>query len=273
ETFNPRVKESLARASEFLVRDEDYLRDMAAEYLAASYSSYSKDKELGSKDKELGEESGLDVKALENAPAAIRRRVLRLWLRAERRDLHRINASHIAAIESLLIGPSGRRVDLPGGASVAREFDRLRFIQAAVIEKTPELVELRENEPRNFGGFTFILRRGMARASLDPGACGIREGVIALLRDCEELDRLWLRTRFPGAAYIPANARRAVKLKTLMIRRKIPLMRRDQYPVLATADNRIVWAPGLPVAREFTPNPEDEKCALIVAERSGKTSN
>src|SRR5215475_3895145 len=264
ETFNPRVKESLARASEFLVRDEDYLRGMAAEYLAASY------KELG---KELGEESGLDVKALENAPAAIRRRVLRLWLRAERRDLHRINASHIAAIESLLIGPSGRRVDLPGGASVAREFDRLRFIQAAVIEKTPELVELRENEPRNFGGFTFILRRGMARASLDPGACEIREGVIALLRDCEELDGLWLRTRFPGAAYIPANARRAVKLKTLMIRRKIPLMRRDQYPVLATADNRIVWAPGLPVAREFTPNPEDEKCALIVAERSGKTSN
>ncbi|HEY7182204.1 MAG TPA: tRNA lysidine(34) synthetase TilS [Blastocatellia bacterium] len=260
ETFNPRVKESLARASEFLVRDEDYLRDMAAEYLAASY-------------KELGEESGLDVKALGNAPAAIRRRVLRLWLRAGRGNLRRINASHIVAIESLLIGPSGRRVDLPGGASVAREFDRLRFIQAVAIEKTPEIVELRENEPRNFGGFTFILKRGMARASLDPGACGTREGFIALLRDCEELDRLRLRTRFPGAAYIPANGRSAVKLKTLMIRRKIPLMRRDRYPVLATADDRIVWAPGLPVAREFTPNPEDEKCALIVAERSGKTSN
>ncbi|MBO0724250.1 MAG: tRNA lysidine(34) synthetase TilS, partial [Blastocatellia bacterium] len=261
ETFNPRVKESLARASEFLVRDEDYLRGMAAEYLAAIY------------DKELGGESGLDVKALENAPAAIRRRVLRLWLRAERGDLYRVNASHVAAIESLLIGSSGRRIGLPGGASVAREFDRLRFIQAVAIEKPPELVELRENEPQNFGGFTFILKRGMARSSLDPGACGTQEGFIALLRDCEELDRLWLRTRFPGAAYIPANARRAVKLKTLMIRRKIPLMRRAQYPVLATRDDRIVWAPGLPVAREFTPNPEDEKCALIVAERSGRTSN
>ncbi|MBO0862434.1 MAG: tRNA lysidine(34) synthetase TilS [Chloracidobacterium sp.] len=265
ETFNPRVKESLARASEFLVRDEDYLRDMAAEYLAAIY------------EKELGEESGLDVKALEKTPAAIKRRVLRLWLRAERGGLHRVNASHIAAIESILIGPSGRRVVLPGGASVAREFDRLRFIRAAAIEKTPELVELRQNEPRNFGGFTFILKRGIARANMDSNASGINasgimEGFISPLRDCEELDRLWLRTRFPGAAYIPSTARRAVKLKTLMIRRKIPLMKRDRYPILVTVDDRIVWAPGLPVAREFTPNPEDEKYALIIAQRSEKSN-
>jgi tRNA(Ile)-lysidine synthetase-like protein len=76
-----------------------------------------------------------------------------------------------------------------------------------------------------------------------------------------------LRTRFPGDAYIPADARRAVKLKALMIRRKIPLTQRDQYPILVTADNRIVWAPGLPVAREFAPGAEDLNCALIVAER------
>jgi hypothetical protein len=47
---------------------------------------------------------------------------------------------------------------------------------------------------------------------------------------------------------------------------KIPLTRRDQHPILVTADNRIVWAPGLPVARDFAPGIEDEKCALIVAE-------
>src|SRR5215470_6436408 len=34
ETFNPRVKESLARASESLARDEDYLRGAASECLA-----------------------------------------------------------------------------------------------------------------------------------------------------------------------------------------------------------------------------------------------
>jgi tRNA(Ile)-lysidine synthase len=267
ETFNPRVKESLARMSESLVGDEDYLRVVAGERLAASR-----------------EELGLNVKALEKTPAAIRRRVLRLWLRGERGDLRRINASHIAAIESLLSGSSGRRVELPEGGVVAREFDHLRFIHVARIdgiENSYEPVELRENETRNFAGFTFMLKRGVARADLSPGEDGSREGRTALLRECKELDGLRLQTRFPGASYIPAGARRAVKVKTLMIKRKIPLTQRDRYPIVVTADNRLVWAPGVPVAREFAPNIEDEKCAIIVAgtpaespaEISAKTSN
>jgi tRNA(Ile)-lysidine synthetase-like protein len=112
-----------------------------------------------------------------------------------------------------------------------------------------------------------MLKRGMTQANLNLGNNGSRKRFAAALRECEELDGLRLRTRFPGAAYIPANARRAVKLKALMIRRKIPLTQRDRYPILVTADDRIVWAPGLPVAREFAPGAEDSNCALIVAER------
>jgi tRNA(Ile)-lysidine synthase len=249
ETFNPRVKESLARASESGARDEDYLRGAASEYLAGSRG-----------------ESGLNVSVLREAPDVIRRRVLRLWLRDERGDLRRVSASHIEAVERLIDGPSGRRVELPEGG-VAREFDCLRFIHTRAIEKPLEPVELKENEPRNFGGFAFILKRGMTRASLNFDNVGSRKRFAAALRECEELDGLRLRTRFPGAAYIPAGARRAVKLKALMIRRKIPLTQRDRYPILVTADDRIVWAPGLPAAREFAPGAEDSNCALIVAER------
>lgn len=249
ETFNPRVKESLVRVSESLARDEDCLRDAAAEYLIRSRG-----------------ESGLNIKALRESPAAIRRRVLRLWLRDERGDLRRINASHIAAVESLIHGPSGRRVELPEGV-VVREFNCLSFIHAGAIEKPLAPIELKEDEPRDFGGFSFILKRGVARASLNLGDDESRERFTTPLRECEDLDRLRLRTRFPGAAYIPANTRREVKLKSLMIKRKIPLMQRDRYPILVTADDRIVWSPGLPVAREFAPDAEDANCALVVAER------
>src|SRR5262245_40797611 len=213
ETFNPRVKESLARVSEFLVVDDDYLRETAGEYLAVSR-----------------DESGLNVRALEKSAPAIRRRVMRMWLRAERGDLRRINSSHIAAIENLVSGVSGRRVELPEGGAVAREFDCLRFIHAGQgewIENPPAPTELRENEARDFGGFTFMLKRGMARSELDfdeyEAGARSRKRFAALLRECKELDGLRLRTRFPGAAYIPTDARRAVKLKTLMIKRKIPL--------------------------------------------------
>src|SRR5215813_5758486 len=249
ETFNPRVKESLARMSESGVRDDDYLRGAASGYLAGSRG-----------------ESGLNLSVLREAPEAIRRRVLRLWLRDERGDLRRVSASHIEAVERLIDGPSGRRVELPEGGVVAREFDCLRFIHARAIEKPLEPIELKENEPRNFGRFTFMLKRGMTHANLNLGNNGRRKRFAAALRECEELDGLRLRTRFPGAAYIPSDARRAVKVKTLMIKRKIPLTQRDRYPIVVTEDNRIVWAPGLPVARQFAPDIEDEKCALIVAE-------
>src|SRR5262249_30792696 len=154
------------------------------------------------------------------------------------------DASHIAAIESLMGARSGRRVELPNGGVVAREFDHLSFIHrvdAVGASGAPDAVEqsarslksvnLIENEPRKFGGFTFMLKRGRASASLEVNdeKC---ELFTASLRECEELSELRLRTRFPGDAYIPANASRAVKLKTLMIRRKIPLTQRDQYPVL-----------------------------------------
>src|SRR5215475_10573863 len=262
KTFNPRVKQSLARASESLTRDEEYLRAAAVESLAKSR-----------------EGSRLNVEVLQEASDAVRRRVLRLWLREERGDLRRIDASHIVAIESLMGGRSGRRVELPNGGVVAREFDHLSFIHAVGASCAPDAVEqsasslksvnLIENEPRKFGDFTFMLKRGRTDASLELNNDEKCELFTASLRECEELSELRLRTRFPGDAYIPANASRAVKLKTLMIRRKIPLTQRDQYPVLVTKDDRIVWAPGLPVAREFAPNAGNECYALIVAEQLG----
>jgi len=254
ETFNPRVKQSLARASEAGAQDENYLRAAAAECLARSL-----------------EGARLNVKVLGEASAAIRRRALRLWLRDERGDLRRIDASHITAIERLIGGHSGRRVELPEGGVVAREFDYLRFINppGAPGQSSGPLVSvsLIENEPRNFGGFTFMLKRLWAQASLELNNDEKRELFMTSLRECEELNGLRLRTRFPGDAYIPTNESRAVKLKTLMIRHKIPLTERDKYPILVTKDDQIVWAPGLPVAREFAPIAGSERCVLIAAER------
>ncbi len=258
ESFNPRVKQSLVRAFESLSHDEEFLRAAASEVLANSIEGHSR----------------LDMKLLRGASVAIRKRALRLWLRDERSDLRRIDASHIGAIDKIIFGPSGRLVELPGGDLVAREFDYLRFIRAT---GAPGLTELRsldpvfliEDQTRNFGEFTFLLRRRVASAGLGFNNDEKPEQFMALLRECEELSELRLRTRFPGDAYVPANASRAVKLKTLLIRRKIPLTQRDRYPILVTKDDRIVWVPGLPVAREFAPN-DAKEYALVAAEKTGR---
>ncbi|MGH9765908.1 MAG: tRNA lysidine(34) synthetase TilS [Blastocatellia bacterium] len=250
--FNPRVEEALSRAAELLTKDDAYLRGLAAECFAAT-----------------GKGSSLDIVPLLDVVPAIRRRVLRLWLKTQCGGLRRIELAHIEAIDYLIArGQSGRRVELPGDLIVAREFNHLKLIHAAgQSPESLEPVELKEDEPQDFGDFRFTLKRGIARRGLELNNGEKRELFAAPLRECEELGELRLRTRFPGDAYIPVNARRAVKLKTLMIRRKIPLSKRDKYPILVTADDCIVWAPGLPVAREFAPNGGDEGCALIAAEK------
>jgi tRNA(Ile)-lysidine synthase len=252
--FNPRVEEALSRVAELSAEDDACLRDLAAESLAAA-----------------SEDSSLNIVPLLDVSPAIRRRALRLWLKKQRGGLRRIELAHIKAIDDLIArGQSGRRVELPEGLVVAREFDHLKLIRTDERSlKLIEPVELKENAPQDFGSFRLTLKRRVAQKSLEVNNNKKRELFAARLRECEELGRLRLRTRLPGDAYVPVNARRAVKLKTLMIRRKIPLSQRDKYPILVTADDRIVWVPGLPAPRDFTPDAGDEICALVIAEKIG----
>jgi tRNA(Ile)-lysidine synthase len=275
--FNPRLGETLSRTAELLSQDDACLSSLAAESFRSAV-----------------ENSNLDISSLLHAVPAIRRRVLRLWLKTQRGDLRRIEMSHIDAIDRLTApGQSGRLVELPGGAVIAREFNLLKFIPKKNFThelflrlkpidsaKLLETIKLKEENSIEFGDFRFTLRRGIATNNWEFNHGDNPELFTAVLRECEELGEIGLRTRVPGDAYIPANTTRAVKLKTLMIRRKIPLSKRDKYPVLVTPDGfRIIWAPGLPVAREFAPNASnapnipgmpslaEEPCVLVMAEK------
>jgi tRNA(Ile)-lysidine synthase len=257
ETFNPRIQESLARASELIADDEDFLQPFADKLLAESR-----------------EGARLNIKPLQQAHPAIVRRVLRQWLRDGLGTLLRINAAHIAAIESLATrSQSGRFIQLPGGWRIEREFDILELScapreQRALIAILP----LTEDAKIIFGDFELSYFSGVPRARIDAmvGNLGA-ECEFALLRRSADLDGLWVRVRNEGDAYVPEGHRHAAKLKTLMIRRRIPLSQRDDYPILVTADDRIVWAPGLPVAGAFALDDDDTVCALVTAQRLSAT--
>jgi tRNA(Ile)-lysidine synthase len=257
ETFNPRVRESLARASELIADDEDFLQPFADKLL--------EDARAGAR---------LNVKPLQKAHPAIVRRVARQWLRAGLGNLQRIDAAHIAAIENLITrSQSGRFVQLPGFWRVEREFDTLKLSCAPIAERV--LIgnsPLTEGAKMIFGDFELTYFSAVPRARVGAIIDNLGAGCeFALLRQSAALDGLWARARNEGDAYVPERHRQAVKLKTLMIRRKIPLSQRDDYPILVTADDRIVWAPGLPVARAFAPDADDEVRALVTAQRLSET--
>ncbi|MDQ8205426.1 tRNA lysidine(34) synthetase TilS [Pelagicoccus sp. SDUM812003] len=55
-----------------------------------------------------------------------------------------------------------------------------------------------------------------------------------------------VRRRLPGDAFKPHGKSSPRKLKSLFIKRKIPLEERDRLPICALETGEIVWAPGLP---------------------------
>ena len=115
QSFNPRIAEALARTAE-LLRDDSRALDSAAQRLL-----------------ELSKDHGarahqLRTDLLADAPPALRRRALRLWLAQRRGDLRRLEMVHLCAVEDLVIqNRGGRTIELPGGSTVARKSDLLAF--------------------------------------------------------------------------------------------------------------------------------------------------
>jgi tRNA(Ile)-lysidine synthase len=105
EVLGGGVAPALARTAAQLREDLDALDDLAAAHRVRP-----------------GED--LDVDDVAGLPAALRRRVLRLWLLD--RAVPDLQAVHLAAVDALLTRWRGQgRVDLPGGAGVVRTSGRL----------------------------------------------------------------------------------------------------------------------------------------------------
>jgi tRNA(Ile)-lysidine synthase len=108
--LGPGVADALARTAE-LVRDDNELLDRLA---AGAYRTTEG----------LGGTDTLDCTALQSQPAALRRRIIRLWLLTH--GLGDLSLRHISAVESLVIDWHGQRaIDIPG-ATITRAAGRLR---------------------------------------------------------------------------------------------------------------------------------------------------
>jgi tRNA(Ile)-lysidine synthase len=115
QTFNPRITEALARTAE-LLRDDSRALDSAAQRLL----------ELSTDN--TGKRHQLRTDLLADAPPALRRRALRLWLEQRRGDLRRLEMVHVRSVETLVTqNRGGRTIELPGGSTVSRKSGLLTF--------------------------------------------------------------------------------------------------------------------------------------------------
>jgi len=263
-SINPRVVESIARAAEAIRADEDALDHLASKFLDEARLNQGR------------EPSAYRVAALLDKPLGLRRRmILGAINRARARKGEEITSTHIAAIERLLANRmSGKRIELPCGLAIWREFDALVFTRLTDAGQATESGELSVANPQiELGGFNLTLERGqpgrMLEAVIEQAQrekrAGGRDWLVAALNDEAMPDRLVVRPRKPQERALVAGQRKIKKLKNLMIDHRIPSSRRRSWPVVTTPDDRYIWSPGLPPALEFAATDETRHLAILRA--------
>jgi tRNA(Ile)-lysidine synthase len=244
--FNTRLVETLARTLVILEDEDHMLGDLTRAWL-----------------KEHAEGGRIDAGALQNAPPALTRRLIREGLRQAGSNLHDLTFEHVEAVRSLLEeGKSGKMLHLPGGIVAAREFDRL--VLSGAGQEPPDFqyqlpIPGRVNIPEL--GCVVTAER-VARLPESPNSSpdhvfvdGGRLGPYVKIRNWK-----------PGDYYKPAGWPGG-KVKKLFQKARVPKSRRRRLPVFET-DSTIIWVTSFPVSREFAPSTCSEKIVAFEARES-----
>ncbi len=231
ESFNPRIKETLARAAGLVAREQEGLQAMASPLLARLV-------------RVNGPEVALDLKGTLVQPVGLQRYLLRsAWLLLHG-DLRDLEAGHIDAMVGLLAGGAGRSLDLPGGTIFRREYDQA-VLAAAGSGGAPATARPSAPLPLAVPGETvglghkFITRLEAPEEvnlnQIDPGRIHLDAGRAG--------KSLLARTRLPGDRFEPLGLFGEKKLQDFMVDARIPRKARAAIPLVCSPEH-ILWVVG-----------------------------
>lgn len=208
---------------------------------------------------------------------ALTERLIRRLYQEMRGDRRGLTAHHVEQVIHLASqSASGRRVELPGGIVVARNFDGL------MISRTRRMgTPLRPSEAAAPAGAyrhdVSLPDRGTVRISVPESGTlfclKVVDWPIAqrdTKRECPALDAgllrapLILRNWQPGDAYRPLGHRRIRKLKEMFRLRRVLSEERALWPVIESG-GRVAWARGMPPADEFCAR-EGTRAGVLIEE-------
>ncbi len=123
--FNPKIIETLAQTA-------DLLRE-SAEQINSKLPYSTRNSDENRKPKTESRKTILNLKELTDIFPAMRRTILRDWLKTNRGSLRRLELKHIEAIENLIASrKSGRIVELPNGEKIVKSGGNLYFEKTKV---------------------------------------------------------------------------------------------------------------------------------------------
>jgi len=270
--INPRIIESITRATENIAADEDVLNRLASGVL------WSARREKDSSENQVRQSYSVG-KILEQPPG-LRRRILAEALRLACCDLlndkrGEFTSTHISAVEKLLKRrSSGKRVVLSGGLEVWREYDSLILKRLESCHEIPYRFEIRPQFPNvEAGGFVLNLQRDVSNSLfnslIDENQKDTERNGLDWMNVALDDKRLpeWVivRPRLRGERAHVVGRHRTIKLKNLMIDHRIPSSRRATWPIVTTPGGGYIWSPGLPPSVEFAARADSRGLAIMRA--------
>lgn len=211
--------------------------------------------------------SWLPVAAIRTTPPALRGRVVRTWLRAQRGDLRRLAAAHIRAIVDLALGAQpGGHVRLPGVERVVREYDQLCWRRGEPPAAAPPYREIVPG----------------ARVTLASGWCITAELLDEHRAETPVVQDLWemaadaavlptplvVRSARRGDRVRPLGLNGSRKLQDIFVDRKLPREHRWSFPVVEAA-GEVLWVPGMVRSGAALITPETRSTLRLVAQKAG----
>ena len=229
--LNPEAVEHLAMAAKTLREIDDHMERTVDEWL-------------------IGEVDGqLNAEKLKSASAALQGYLIRRRL-SEYGGLKDIGREHIEAVRELIGKPVGKKICLPGGRTVQRTYEDLKFFSGDVsdgaenwgYEVTWSEISEEIYKKIRFDQYTKCFDYDMIK------------------------DNLHLRGRKTGDRIAVFADGRTQSVKEYMITARIPAKARERIPLLVSGDE-VLWIVGYRASEAFRVTGETRRILLVTAKK------
>ncbi len=246
-TFNPAMSERLINTAEALAADEAVLEKLVDGLFPRLSRTDSN-------------EIVLNVPAVRSELPGLRYRLYRRALQLSRRDLAHIATTHLRQIDRLAHSARTQgEQSLPGGFSVLRSYDELRFLPTEK-KQGREAWEIRIDGP---GRYLLPDGREISICLTAPPENWESVPPFRAYFDPAAFPFPWtLRTFRPGDRFRPFGMTGTRKVKDFLIDRKIPLSVRYRTPLLFAAEE-LIWLCGLRVSESGRVQPGTREVAEV----------
>lgn len=238
--YNDKLPESLNRLADMMRAEDDWMDAEARTRFAELVTVAQAERRV---------ECSLDANRFTGLHVALQRRLIKLILNYVFTEADLSDYARIEAVRSVIVRGRGESLslDLHDRLKLVREYDHVRFVQAAQVPRPYEYVMEGPNDSLYLpeAGIELEIALTGGSGTTDP-SWRERGGRDEAHFDYELLHfPLTVRSRQPGDRMEPLGLKGTKKVKDMFIDEKMPLEARGRVPLVLDAAGRILWIPGV----------------------------